>query len=97
MCGVVGYVGTGPAGELLLNGLRRLEYRGYDSAGLAVLDGDRLEIRREVGRVRQLVERVRESPVPGHVGVAHTRWATHGGRGLDVDKPRNLAKSMTVE
>ena len=77
MCGIVGYVGPRDVGGILLDGLRRLEYRGYDSAGLAVLNGG-LARRRSVGKVAALAELVAEEPPAGTIGVAHTRWATHG-------------------
>ena len=77
MCGIIGYVGGRPAQEIILDGLKRLEYRGYDSSGIAVLDGDELRIQRAVGKLAALEDRLRE-PLPGTVGVGHTRWATHG-------------------
>ncbi len=78
MCGVVGYVGNRDAVPLLLDGLRRLEYRGYDSAGLAVIEDGRLEVRRSEGKIGNLERAVLRHPLQGGVGVAHTRWATHG-------------------
>jgi glucosamine--fructose-6-phosphate aminotransferase (isomerizing) len=78
MCGIIGYVGYRRASPVLLDGLRRLEYRGYDSAGLAVIESEDLTTYRCVGRVQELAATVPEQQV-GHVGVAHTRWATHGG------------------
>jgi len=78
MCGIVGYIGYQNATPIILNGLRRLEYRGYDSAGLAVIQGSKIEIRRDVGKLSKLVDLVSEIPVSGHVGIGHTRWATHG-------------------
>jgi glucosamine--fructose-6-phosphate aminotransferase (isomerizing) len=78
MCGIVGYVGDKDAAPLLIEGLRRLEYRGYDSAGLAVLDGGRLEVRRRVGKIANLEQALFEHPIQAHVGIGHTRWATHG-------------------
>ncbi len=79
MCGIVGYVGPRPAAELLVTGLRRLEYRGYDSAGIATLDGDRvLHRHRAVGEVDNLARKVATDGAPGTTGIAHTRWATHG-------------------
>jgi glucosamine--fructose-6-phosphate aminotransferase (isomerizing) len=78
MCGIVGYVGYREAAPLLLNGLKRLEYRGYDSAGLATTAGGRLHVRKKAGRVSHLADLVRDKPPPGVVGIAHTRWATHG-------------------
>ena len=78
MCGIVGYVGRRQAGPLLVAGLQRLEYRGYDSAGLAVLNGGGLQVSKLAGRVSELANLVQRSPVRGCCGVAHTRWATHG-------------------
>lgn len=79
MCGIVGYVGERGAAPIILEGLRRLEYRGYDSAGLAVLaENGHVEIRRQVGRLEHLARLVAERPPMGRVGIGHTRWATHG-------------------
>jgi glucosamine--fructose-6-phosphate aminotransferase (isomerizing) len=78
MCGIVGYVGDREAEPTLLDGLRRLEYRGYDSAGLAVLDDGHLHVRKRAGRVADLVALLHDRPVTGHTGISHTRWATHG-------------------
>ena len=78
MCGIVGGVTERSITPILLEGLRRLEYRGYDSAGLAVLEGNQLSRRRAVGKVSALVNEVQTHPVIGHAGIAHTRWATHG-------------------
>ena len=78
MCGIVGYTGRHDAAPIVLAGLRRLEYRGYDSAGIATLNGPTLSLRKKAGRVRNLEEALAESPAPGSVGVGHTRWATHG-------------------
>ncbi len=79
MCGIVGYIGNRKAVPIILEGLKRLEYRGYDSAGLAVYcGGDQLEVRRAKGKLRNLEDAVRMSPVDGSFGIGHTRWATHG-------------------
>ncbi|MGH9626630.1 MAG: glutamine--fructose-6-phosphate transaminase (isomerizing), partial [Bryobacteraceae bacterium] len=79
MCGIVGYIGSREAVPIIVEGLRRLEYRGYDSAGIAVLsDGSGLEIRRASGKLRNLEEAIRQSPLTGLYGIGHTRWATHG-------------------
>ncbi|MFY9939899.1 MAG: glutamine--fructose-6-phosphate transaminase (isomerizing) [Silvibacterium sp.] len=79
MCGIVGYVGSKQVVPLIIEGLRRLEYRGYDSAGIAVGgNGDGLELRRAPGKLRNLEEVIRERPLSGTYGVGHTRWATHG-------------------
>jgi glucosamine--fructose-6-phosphate aminotransferase (isomerizing) len=79
MCGIVGYIGKNNAVPVLLDGLRRLEYRGYDSAGVAVLNGGGIEVRKRIGRIAKLAELLQKSPTDGHVGISHTRWATHGG------------------
>lgn len=79
MCGIVGYIGKAEALPVLLDGLRRLEYRGYDSSGVAILNGNSLGIRKAVGRIANLAELILESPIHGRTGISHTRWATHGG------------------
>src|SRR5947208_2582311 len=78
MCGIVGYVGDKNAVTIIVDGLRRLEYRGYDSAGVAVLDADGMQVRRAPGRLKALESVLREKPVTGSIGIGHTRWATHG-------------------
>ena len=79
MCGIVGYIGNRKAVPIILDGLRRLEYRGYDSAGIAVLNGDdHLAVRRASGKLRNLEDAIRLNPVDGPYGIGHTRWATHG-------------------
>ncbi len=78
MCGIVGYVGPRPAAPILLDGLRKLEYRGYDSAGLAVHDGEQIEIVRAVGKLDNLARALDARPLAGSTGLGHTRWATHG-------------------
>jgi glucosamine--fructose-6-phosphate aminotransferase (isomerizing) len=78
MCGIVGYIGARDASEIILEGLRRLEYRGYDSAGLAVIQGGKFEIRRDAGKLSRLASLLNSDPVFGNIGIGHTRWATHG-------------------
>jgi glucosamine--fructose-6-phosphate aminotransferase (isomerizing) len=78
MCGIVGYVGRAEAAPILLDGLRRLEYRGYDSAGIAVVNRGHLETRKCAGRIAALTRLMTDQPAPGSLGVSHTRWATHG-------------------
>src|SRR3954454_1630467 len=79
MCGIVGYVGKKRVVPVIIEGLRRLEYRGYDSAGIAVCgNGDGLQIRRAEGKLRNLEEVIRLKPIDGTYGIGHTRWATHG-------------------
>src|SRR5438067_4173041 len=78
MCGIVGYVGRAQAAPILLDGLRRLEYRGYDSAGVAIVNGDHVETRKCAGRIASLVKLISKKPAEGSYGISHTRWATHG-------------------
>ena len=78
MCGIVGYVGRAEAAPILLDGLRRLEYRGYDSAGIAIINGDHIQTRKCAGRIAALTKLVSEKPATGSYGISHTRWATHG-------------------
>lgn len=78
MCGIVGYIGPRDATPIILNGLKRLEYRGYDSAGLAVLQNGKIEVRRDAGKLANLAALVQQQPISGAPGIGHTRWATHG-------------------
>ena len=78
MCGIIGYIGKRQASPILLDGLRRLEYRGYDSAGMALSNGHGLEVIRRAGRIENLRKAVAEINPRGEVGISHTRWATHG-------------------
>ena len=78
MCGIVGYLGNKDAAPILINGLKRLEYRGYDSAGIATVNDNQMFVIKEVGKIRKLEEAVTRDMPPGHVGIGHTRWATHG-------------------
>ena len=78
MCGIVGYVGNEEAVPILLGGLAKLEYRGYDSAGIAILHGEKIEVRRSVGKLVNLQKSLEETTIKGVVGIGHTRWATHG-------------------
>jgi glucosamine--fructose-6-phosphate aminotransferase (isomerizing) len=78
MCGIIGYIGTRGATPLLLEGLKRMEYRGYDSAGVAVMNGSGVETRKAAGKISQLERALATRPVEGDLGIGHTRWATHG-------------------
>ncbi len=78
MCGIVGYIGEKNATPIILGGLKKLEYRGYDSAGIAVIEDGQIELRRDVGKLTNLEKLVREKPLSGNIGIGHTRWATHG-------------------
>ena len=96
MCGIVGYVGKRDAQPILLSGLKRLEYRGYDSAGVATVDEGKLHLRRSVGKVNGLESALASSPARGHIGVAHTRWATHGGRISSKDPHAVCSRSLRL-
>lgn len=78
MCGIVGYIGPRNATPIIVNGLKRLEYRGYDSAGIAVYSDGEIHIRRDAGKISHLIELIERNPVRGNLGIGHTRWATHG-------------------
>ena len=78
MCGIVGYIGPNDATAIVLEGLQRLEYRGYDSAGIAVINEGQITIRRDVGKLHRLRDKVEREPLEGHIAIGHTRWATHG-------------------
>lgn len=78
MCGIVGYVGDKEATDILFDGLKRLEYRGYDSAGIAVINGHGVEVQRAEGKLTELAKKLKEKKPQGHIGIGHTRWATHG-------------------
>jgi glucosamine--fructose-6-phosphate aminotransferase (isomerizing) len=78
MCGIVGYVGPKQASPILIDGLRRMEYRGYDSAGVAVINGDGVKVRKAAGKLSALVDKLKVETPQGTVGIGHTRWATHG-------------------
>ena len=95
MCGIVGYVGDRPAADLLLEGLQRLEYRGYDSAGIAVVEDREIAVRKRLGRVAGLVELIESHPVEGSIGIGHTRWATHGSPS-DVNSHPHLDETGRV-
>src|SRR5271168_2632522 len=96
MCGIVGYVGPKQCVPILVEGLRRLEYRGYDSAGLALHTGPRgIEIVRAVGKLANLEAALQKSPLAGTTGIGHTRWATHG-RPNEVNAHPHVAGSVAV-
>jgi glucosamine--fructose-6-phosphate aminotransferase (isomerizing) len=98
MCGIVAYVGPRPAKDVVLEGLRRLEYRGYDSAGIAVLDGEQVELRRKAGALSNLEELLAAAPLPtSGTGLGHTRWATHGAPTDDNAPPHlDCKKSLAL-
>ena len=97
MCGIVGYIGNREAVPVIVDGLRRLEYRGYDSAGVAVFSGERcLEVRRASGKLRNLEEVIRNKPLAGSYGIGHTRWATHGRPTEENAHPHRDCKGQIV-
>ncbi|MDP6977493.1 MAG: glutamine--fructose-6-phosphate transaminase (isomerizing) [Myxococcota bacterium] len=97
MCGIVGYVGReANASEVLIDGLRRLEYRGYDSAGVAIFDGDVIDVRRAEGKLMNLEGEIRTAPIEGRVGIGHTRWATHGKPSERNAHPHRAGKVVIV-
>ncbi len=79
MCGIIGYIGNGKAAPILLNGLRKLEYRGYDSAGIATINNNKIEIKKDVGKIDEIHSKLNFEELDGNIGLGHTRWATHGG------------------
>ncbi|HMP40738.1 MAG TPA: class II glutamine amidotransferase, partial [Roseiflexaceae bacterium] len=96
MCGIVGYIGPRDATEIVVGGLGRLEYRGYDSAGIAIGNGQQIELRRSVGKLSNLVAQLREQPLHGSCGIGHTRWATHGGVTEENAHPHRDASGTIV-
>jgi len=87
MCGIVGYIGKRQAPQICISGLRRLEYRGYDSAGIAVVRDGHLDVRKVVGKLDNMEELLEQEPLPGTVGIGHTRWATHGKPSVENSHP----------
>ncbi len=79
MCGIIGYTGKEPAAPILYGALTRLEYRGYDSAGIATIDNDRIHLVKEKGKLGDIAPQCNETMLPGKIGIGHVRWATHGG------------------
>ena len=96
MCGIVGYIGVRDAAPVLIDSLRKLEYRGYDSAGIAVLDGRGISLRRSEGKLARLETLLAGEPVQGHAGIGHTRWATHGGPSEANAHPHRAGDTVVV-
>ena len=96
MCGIVGYIGEQDATTIILNGLKKLEYRGYDSAGLAVIQENKIEVRRDAGKLNKLEALVALNPVHGKIGIGHTRWATHGEPSARNAHPHTSANGEVV-
>src|SRR5512136_1352839 len=96
MCGIVGYIGQRETARILIDGLKRLEYRGYDSAGIAVFHKGKIEIRRKVGKLAKLEEVIEKEAFDGKVGIGHTRWATHGRPSDENAHPHKAGKIAVV-
>jgi len=96
MCGIIGVIGKGDAAPLLLDGLKRLEYRGYDSAGIATLTKNGIERRRAEGKLVNLDKRLKAEPLKGSTGIGHTRWATHGVPNEENAHPHATDKVVIV-
>mgnify|MGYP001614539704 FL=1 len=92
MCGIVGYFGSKEATPILIEGLRKLEYRGYDSAGIAVIDNGVLNVTKCKGRLSNLEAELSKETLKGHVGIGHTRWATHGKPSYENSHPHTNEK-----
>jgi len=95
MCGIVGYIGKGNAQDIILDGLEKLEYRGYDSAGVAIIDEGSLKTKKKVGRLINLATALIEEPIKGNMGIGHTRWATHGAPS-DINSHPHMNMSETI-
>ena len=97
MCGIMGYIGDQDASRILVDGLRKLEYRGYDSAGVATLNGSgSIDMRRTVGKLANLEDALSEKPLAGHIGIGHTRWATHGPPSEENAHPHRAGKVVVI-
>ena len=96
MCGIIGFTGNEPAKDIIIGGLERLEYRGYDSAGLALLSNDQIQVRKRTGKVEELRKLCEAEKMPATCGIGHTRWATHGGV-TDVNAhPHRVGKVVLI-
>ena len=95
MCGIVGYVGEREAIEVLVNGLSKLEYRGYDSAGVAVIEDKQIKVKKCKGRLKNLEAKLKEKPLMGNIGIGHTRWATHG-EPSDINSHPHSNETITI-
>jgi glucosamine--fructose-6-phosphate aminotransferase (isomerizing) len=96
MCGIVGIIGHKPVADRLVTGIKRLEYRGYDSAGIAVVDGEAIKRRRAKGKIVNLNAKLADDPIDGHTGIAHTRWATHGAPNEANAHPHHAGRVAVV-
>ena len=95
MCGIVGYIGKKQATPILMEGLSKLEYRGYDSAGVAVHHGDSIKMVKAQGKLVNLAKRLEETPLSGTLGIGHTRWATHGAPS-DINSHPHMSEDKMI-
>ena len=97
MCGIIGYLGKRNPKDILIEGLKKLEYRGYDSAGIALKNGKDIQIIKSVGKIKYLEEKIeKEKLINSHIGIAHTRWATHGEPNLENAHPHKIGRITLV-
>ena len=96
MCGITGYIGEKDAAPVLLQALKRMEYRGYDSAGISTIHKDNVTIKKDIGRIDAINEKIELGKAKGKIGVAHTRWATHGGVTKENAHPHLSCKQKIV-
>src|SRR5512139_2132572 len=96
MCGIIGYIGKDPAIPILIEGLKKLEYRGYDSSGVAVFQNGKFEVRRAVGKLQNLEALLRRETLTGRIGVGHVRWATHGRPSEENAHPHRAGSVVVV-
>ena len=87
MCGIIGYIGNNNASPILFKSLKRMEYRGYDSAGIATINNNELIVKKDIGRIDQINEKIKFDTMKGRIGIAHTRWATHGAVAIENSHP----------
>ncbi len=96
MCGIIGYAGKKPANAILLDGLKRLEYRGYDSSGIAVYNNNRFEVYKSTGKLKVLSDLLNNQNLQGTIGIGHTRWATHGKPSKENAHPHRDCDSKII-
>ena len=96
MCGITGYIGNKEAAPILLKSLKRMEYRGYDSAGISTIKENNIVIKKDIGRIDFINEKIELSKAKGKIGIAHTRWATHGGVTRENAHPHSSCKNEVI-
>ena len=96
MCGIIGILGNSPVQRSIIEALEKLEYRGYDSSGIATISENEIIRRRSVGKLSCLKDTLSNNPIPGKIGIGHTRWATHGAPSVDNAHPHKVGKVAVV-